>query len=41
MRRALNAREMRRYGASRRALFERLVQPYLHALPVQPFVYGE
>jgi hypothetical protein len=41
LRAALNAREMRRYGASRRALFERLDQPYLRPLPAQPFVYGE
>jgi transposase len=38
---ALDAREMRKYGASRRALFERLDQPYLRPLPAQPFVYGE
>jgi transposase len=41
LRAELNAREMRRYGASRRTLFERLDQPYLRALPAQPFVYGE
>jgi transposase len=41
LRAALNARKMRRYGASRRTLFERLDQPYLRALPAQPFVYGE
>ncbi len=38
---AVNAREMRGYGASRRALFERLDQPYLRPLPALPFVYGE
>jgi transposase len=37
----LNARRMRLYGASRRALFERLDQPALRALPPEPFVYGE
>ncbi|HET9489418.1 MAG TPA: IS21 family transposase [Methylomirabilota bacterium] len=37
----LNGRRMRRYGASRRELFERLDQPALRRLPAEPFVYGE
>lgn len=37
----LNARRMRRYGASRRELFERLDQPALRPLPSEPFIYGE
>ena len=37
----LNARPMRLYRASRRALFERLDQPVLRPLPAEPFVYGE
>src|SRR5262245_55916256 len=37
----LNARRMRRYGVSRRALFERLDQPALRPLPLSPFVYAE
>jgi transposase len=37
----LNARRMRRYGASRQELFERLDQPVLRPLPAEPFVYGE
>jgi transposase len=37
----LNARHMRLYGVSRRALFERLDQPGLRPLPTAPFVYGE
>ena len=37
----LNGRLMRRYGASRRALFERLDQPALRPLPLTPFVYAE
>jgi transposase len=37
----LNARPMRLYRASRRALFERLDQPALRALPAEAFVYGE
>jgi hypothetical protein len=41
LRAALSARKMRRYAASRRALFERLDQPDLRPLPAQPFVYGE
>jgi len=38
---ALNARPMRLYRASRRALFEQLDQPALRPLPAEPFVYGE
>jgi len=38
---ALNARRMRRYDASRQALFERLDRPALRPLPAAPFVYGE
>jgi len=37
----LNTRRMRRYGASRRELFERLDRPALRPLPATPFVYGE
>ena len=37
----LNTRPMRRYGASRRQLFERLDQPALRPLPAEPFVYAE
>jgi transposase len=37
----LNARPMRLYGVSRRALFERLDQPALRPVPAVPFVYGE
>jgi transposase len=37
----LNARQMRRYRASRRELFERLDQPALRPLPSAPFVYAE
>ena len=37
----LNARPMRLYRASRRELFERLDQPALRPLPLEPFVYGE
>jgi transposase len=37
----LNARRMRRYGASRQELFERLDQRALRPLPAEPFVYGE
>jgi transposase len=37
----LNARPMRLYRASRRALFERLDQPALRPLPREAFVYGE
>jgi transposase len=36
----LNARVMRRYQASRRALFARLDRPALRPLPTTPFVYG-
>jgi transposase len=36
----LNARIMRHYGVSRRALFERLDRPALRPLPATPFVYG-
>jgi transposase len=38
---ALNAREMRVYRTSRRALFERLDRPALKALPPERFVYAE
>jgi len=37
----LNARRMRRYGASRHELFERLDRPALRPLPAEPFVYAE
>ena len=37
----LNARPMRLYRASRRALFTQLDQPALRPLPAEPFVYGE
>jgi transposase len=37
----LNARRMRRYGASRQELFARLDQPALRPLPGEPFVYAE
>jgi transposase len=37
----LNARVMKRYGASRRDLFERLERPALQPLPQTRFVYGE
>lgn len=37
----LNARRMRRYGASRRELFERLERPALKPLPAPRFVYAE
>jgi transposase len=37
----LNARRMRRYGASRQELFERLDRPALRPLPAEPFVYAE
>lgn len=37
----LNARVMRRYGVSRRALFEQLDKPALRALPTDRFVCGE
>lgn len=37
----LNARRMRRYGASRRELFEQLDQPELRPLPERAFVYGD
>jgi transposase len=36
----LNARVMRHYQASRRALFARLDRPALRPLPATPFVYG-
>jgi transposase len=36
----LNQRTMQEYGMSRRALFEQVDQPYLKALPSQPFVFG-
>jgi len=41
LRTELNDRKMRVYGASRRELFERLDQPALKALPLEPFVYSE
>ena len=37
----LNARRMRRYGASRLELFARLDRPTLRPLPAEPFVYAE
>jgi len=37
---ALNARRMRRYGASRQELFARLDRPALRPLPATPFAYG-
>ena len=37
---ALNHRVMKSYGCSRRALFEQVDQPALHALPVHPFVFA-
>jgi transposase len=37
----LNARVMKRYGASRRELFERLDRPALSTLPVQRFEYAD
>jgi transposase len=37
----LNARPMRRLGASRRQLFEELDRPALADLPAEPFVYAE
>jgi transposase len=37
----LNGRKMRRYGASRRELFERLDRPALRPLPSEPFIYAE
>ena len=37
----LNARVMRRYGQSRRALFDALERPALRALPAQRFTYAE
>lgn len=37
----LNARVMRRYGQSRRALWEALERPALQALPPQRFTYAE
>jgi len=37
----LNNRKMRRYGASRRELFERLDRPALRPLPSEPFIYAE
>jgi transposase len=37
----LNERTMRRYGASRRALFERLDEPALRPLPAERFVYAD
>jgi transposase len=36
----LNARVMRRYGKSRRQIFEELDRPALRALPAQRFVWG-
>ena len=37
----LNNRKMRRYGVSRRELFERIDRPALKPLPLEPFVYAE
>jgi len=37
----LNARVMRKYGASRLDLYERLDRPALQRLPAEPFRYGE
>ncbi len=37
----LNGRKMRRYGTTRRELFERLDKPALRRLPGTRFVYGE
>jgi transposase len=37
----LNERTMRRYGASRRELFEKLDKPALSALPTARFVHGD
>jgi transposase len=37
----LNDRIMRRYGKSRRQLFDELDRPALRPLPAEPFVYGE
>jgi transposase len=37
----LNNRIMRRYGKSRRQLFDELDRPALRSLPAEPFVYGE
>jgi transposase len=37
----LNARKMKRYGASRRELFERLDHPALRPLPAEAFIYAE
>lgn len=37
----LNGRRMRRYGYSRRELFEQVERPTLRPLPVEPFSYAE
>lgn len=37
----LNGRKMRRYGVSRRELFERVDRPALRPLPREPFAYAE
>jgi transposase len=37
----LNGREMKRYGESRRQLFERIDRPALRPLPTEAFIYGE
>lgn len=37
----LNERVMKRYGESRRQLFERIDRPALRPLPAEAFVYGE
>jgi transposase len=37
----LNDRKMRRYGVSRRELFDRLDRPALRPLPGAPFIYAE
>src|SRR5262249_36732713 len=36
----LNGRKMRKYGVSRRELFDRTDRPALRPLPVEAFVYG-
>jgi transposase len=41
LREELNDRVMKRYGESRRQLFLRLDRPALHALPRDPFTYGQ
>lgn len=41
LREELNDRPMRRYGMSRRQLFEQTDRPALKPLPPHPFIYGE